>query len=406
MDAIESGTEETLFHQNLRNDSIKFTPWMDKIKEFVLSSDNSRPVPGKASVSIKYGVRREKYILQRTKHAIAKAFKEQYPDCPFEASVLIREFPQNAVTPTSRDMERNTCPTHANVRRLVKALHKIGVAKEIPVSCREMVWCIMCHETPGINVHDPVSYRRECAYSECNRCPKAKVVIPKKYRHGGKDIPVPATVTYSQWENSYIEAKKKKVFGLVKHVARVQDAVTTLVDMLPELKRHIYTSHIQWHAHSTLRSNLDRESVITIEDYQQNMEVIYNEMPTSTAYSGNKTTVAMYPMIFEYLDSDGVLSKATYVFLSDDKQHDHQQVRAFEKEAFRLFREDTGINVVPALFETVNILLLRKNIRPSYSCIKGDSIHIWESDYNHNPGLHLNTFTYDYRPLPLPTIHP
>ena len=184
MDAIESGTEETLFHQNLRNDSIKFTPWMDKIKEFVLSSDNSRPVPGKASVSIKYGVRREKYILQRTKHAIAKAFKEQYPDCPFEASVLIREFPQNAVTPTSRDMERNTCPTHANVRRLVKALHKIGVAKEIPVSCREMVWCIMCHDTPGINVHDPVSYRRECAYSECNRCPKAKVVIPEVHAWG------------------------------------------------------------------------------------------------------------------------------------------------------------------------------------------------------------------------------
>ena len=136
------------------------------------------------------------------------------------------------------------------------------------------------------------------------------------------------------------------MFGLVKHVARVQDAVTTLIDMLPELKRHIYTSHVQWHAHSTLPSNLDRESVITIEDYQQNMEVIYNEMPTSTAYSGNKTTVAMYPMIFECLDSDGVLSKAAYVFLSDDKQHDHQQVRAFEKEAFRLFREDTGINVV------------------------------------------------------------
>ena len=105
------------------------------------------------------------------------------------------------------------------------------------------------------------------------------------------------------------------MFGLVKHVARVQDAVTTLVDMLPELKRHIYTSHIQWHAHSTLRSNLDRESVITIEDYQQNMEVIYREMPTSTAYRGNKTTVAMYPMIFEYLDSDGVPSKAACVLI-------------------------------------------------------------------------------------------
>ena len=100
---------------------------------------------------------------------------------------------------------------------------------------------------------------------------------------------------------------------------------------------------MQWHAHLTFRDNLDATSLITIKDYQQNMEVVYQEMPTSTAYSGNKTTVAMYPMIFEYVDVNGELIKAAYVFLSDDKQHDHQQVRAFEMEAFRLFRRDTGM---------------------------------------------------------------
>ena len=307
---------------------------MDSIKEFVLNSDNSRPVPGKETVSIKYGVRREKYLLQKSKYDIAREFKALHPECPFEPSVLIREFPQNAVTPTNRDNERNSCPTHANVRRLVKALHKIGVAKEIPVSCREMAWCMMCQDTVGVNMHDPVSYRRQCAYSECENCPEVEVVIPVTYTHNKKEIPVPSTVTYSQWEMAYSKEKKKKVVGLVKHIDPVAEAVDQLISMLPELKRHIYTSHIQWHAHSTIRSNLDAYSVITIEDYQQNMEVVYLEQPTSTAYSGNKVTVAMFPIIFEYVDDAGELKKVAYVFITDDKQHDHQQVNLTESPCF------------------------------------------------------------------------
>ena len=122
LEAIHTNTEEDMYEQNIRNDSIKFTAWMGIIKDFVLSSENSRPIPGKETVSIKYGVRREKYLLQKSKHEIASDFNKLHPECPFEASTLIREFLQNAVTPTSRDMERNSCPTHSNIHRRVKAL--------------------------------------------------------------------------------------------------------------------------------------------------------------------------------------------------------------------------------------------------------------------------------------------
>ena len=54
--------------------------------------------------------------------------------------------------------------------------------------------------------------------------------------------------------------------------------------------------------------------------------MVYEEMPTSTSYSGNKMTVAMFPMIFEFLNDYGELNKIAYIFLTDDKQHDHQQV--------------------------------------------------------------------------------
>ena len=161
LEAIHTNTEEDLYEQNIRNDSIKFTEWMGIIKDFVLSSENSRPIPGKETVSIKCWVRREKYLLQKSKHEIASDSKKLHPECPFEASTLIREFPQNAVTPTSRDMARNSCPTHSNIRRRVKALHKIGVVEEVPISCRGMVATIMCADKPGVNFDDPITYLQE-----------------------------------------------------------------------------------------------------------------------------------------------------------------------------------------------------------------------------------------------------
>ena len=51
----------------------------------------------------------------------------------------MKEYPQNVVTPTTRDLEPNTCPVHANARRLIKSLHNAVVALGISVPCRHMV---------------------------------------------------------------------------------------------------------------------------------------------------------------------------------------------------------------------------------------------------------------------------
>ena len=117
---IQEGREEELLKRHTRVDAIKCTEWPAMIKTFVLLPENSRSVPGQQQVSVRYGVRLPKYILLNSRESIASDFKLKYPECPFKASTIMREFPQNAVTPTSRDAERNTCPTHANVRRLVR----------------------------------------------------------------------------------------------------------------------------------------------------------------------------------------------------------------------------------------------------------------------------------------------
>ena len=88
---------------------------------------------------------------------------------------------------------------------------------------------------------------------------------------------------------------------------------------------------------SVHRQGIDDESVITIEDYQQNLEIEYSENPTSMAYSSNKTTVALYPIVLEYKIDDAIY-KSAIAFLSDDKLHDMQQVSEFEKRMFEILR--------------------------------------------------------------------
>ena len=130
-----------------------------------------------------------------------------------------------------------------------------------------------------------------------------------------------------------------KVFGLFQKTETVQEVADCLISKIPKFKKHVFNSYSQWNAHSISRENLDEKSVITIEDYQQNMEVEYNENPTSMAYSSNKTSVALFPICVEYT-VDGMLKKGGIVFISDDKKHDMQQVHAFEKRMFEIIRQN------------------------------------------------------------------
>ena len=340
--AIKNGTVEELLVRNTRCDSIHAnTLWTDRIVEFVLRPDNSRACPGQEKVSIKYGVRRPKFLLRRSRHAIATAFLTEYPDCPFRASTIIREFPQNAVTATARDRQRNSCPYHCNARRLINALHKADIATNVSSSCRGMVWSTMCNDET-IDHDDPTQWNADCVYRICKNCPTLKIDIPTEKK---KQI-----ITYSQWKYGFDQKKKDKqlkknpnkkdagkVFGLFNVTETIEAAVENFLALLPKMRSHIYTAYCQWNAHAVNRVNLDGFSIITIEDYQQNLEIVLMENPTSTAYSTNKVTIALYPICVEY-KIDNVLHKGAVVFLSDDKKHDLQQVASFEKRMFEIVR--------------------------------------------------------------------
>ena len=87
---------------------------------------------------------------------------------------------------------------------------------------------------------------------------------------------------------------EKTMLGLYPYSCNVKEALVLLEYMCKQLRKHIYTAHMQWNAHVQTRGNLNYETFISIEDYQMNIKVMYSENPTSLAYSVNKLTVAMY----------------------------------------------------------------------------------------------------------------
>ena len=102
-----------------------------------------------------------------------------------------------------------------------------------------------------------------------------------------------------------------------------KEALVMLENLCKQLRKHIYTAHMQWNAHVQARENLYYKTFIAIEDYQMNMEVMYGENLTSLAYSANKLTVVMYAICIEFKAADRAIAKGAITFLSADKEHSH-----------------------------------------------------------------------------------
>lgn len=336
--ALKNGEEHTLFEKNIRCDSVLATDWPQKLEQFVLEPENSRAVPGQDTISIRYGKRAPKYLLLKSKREIARNFKTLFPDCKFSESTLIREFPAYAVQPSSRDIERNSCPIHSNARRLVKAINKElrkNKTPSLPTSCKQLSLKIMCND--GSQTVDPLTWNKQCATGECDSCPRLEINVEEEK--------LSAQVPFCQWESRKQnvkdrngEMKEKYVFALYPYTMSMKDAIKMLEQNLPAVRKHVYTAHRQWHAHKVYRENLDESSMISIEDFQMNIDPELVEQPTSTAYSANKVAFALYPICVEYLDNNE-LKKAAIVFISSDKKHDHQQVQRFEERLFEIVRE-------------------------------------------------------------------
>ena len=141
--AVREGKESELFRRSIRKDALRGSSVLDDLVLFLQEERNSRSCPG-ATVSVAYGVRRDKYLLCDSKKNLLKLFMEENPQHRFKTSVLLKGWPRNFKTPSSRNRIRNCCPIHSNFRRLQQALLSAGVGSNITRSCRAASALTMC----------------------------------------------------------------------------------------------------------------------------------------------------------------------------------------------------------------------------------------------------------------------
>lgn len=71
-------------------DRIKATETNNKISDLVIQPENSRAVPDLETISVYCGVCCLKHLLQKAKQNVEKPSEEQYPDCLFSVSTIMR----------------------------------------------------------------------------------------------------------------------------------------------------------------------------------------------------------------------------------------------------------------------------------------------------------------------------
>ena len=215
------------------------------------------------------------------------------------------------MTPTPRDLQRNACPHHTNLRHMLSALHSKNAAKTVSKSCRGVAFVAMC-PSPGSDPMDPLSWKPRCAMGECDECPGLSVdtddcnidqIEVNVWRKGTAGVDASGNI--------------KEIFTMFLDVLTLSDSIDILKQMAKMMKTHIFVAYKQWEFNRSISTKLTpMNSIVTVEDYQQNAEVTLDESPTETNFGKNKIQLAIYPIHSAFkLTEDGPVKYSAITFI-------------------------------------------------------------------------------------------
>ena len=114
-------------------------------------------------------------------------------------------------------------------------------------------------------------------------------------------------------------------------------AVEKLKSFFPQMKVHVFVASQQYEALRLRTLSLKETDLLTIEDYTMNFDIQYMETTTSSHYTANTVTFAGYPVAVRFFDrSKQEVAKGAIIFISEDKQHDFEQVEKFEARVIEI----------------------------------------------------------------------
>lgn len=105
----------------------------------------------------------------------------------------------------------------------------------------------------------------------CSSCPKHATLVPEERKE--------ERVKVVQWGTRHCPLKGKKLHALWEDEKSLVEVAAEYDRQLAILPRHIFTAARQWQAYKELCENLAPGQLLTIEDYQMNLEVSSTMIP-------------------------------------------------------------------------------------------------------------------------------
>ena len=97
--AVDSSEADaaSIFKRRIRRDSIPKTDIPGRLLEFLSNPEHLRALPRHETVSVVYGVRKQKFLLKKRKLELLEIFKKENPEVNFSSRDLLRTWPAHFV---------------------------------------------------------------------------------------------------------------------------------------------------------------------------------------------------------------------------------------------------------------------------------------------------------------------
>ena len=294
---------------------------VNKVKEFYLSEEISRTMPGKKdTVSVSVNGERKSLqkhlILCNLTEAYAK-FKEKYPEMKIGFSKFAELRPKQCVLPgASGTHSVCVCQIHQNMKLMFVGsnLDKLTTDDDYPLkSVQDCVIKLQCNP-PSIS----------CCLGECFQCGNDEALkeqIQNAFENNFIDM-----ITFKRWTNTDRSNLETVVKG-------TDDFVLDFLNILRYYQKHAFLTKMQSNSYKDCKENLIEGEVLVVMDFAENYSFVVQDEVQS--FHWNNDMVTLHPFVAYYKDN-GKLENLNFVVVSECNIHDTVSVHLFLK-FFHLF---------------------------------------------------------------------
>ena len=282
------------------------------------------PLPSKKFVSRKTG--KAQAILKKPIRDYHKEYKEKGGKASLSHFTKCR--PKHVRKMCQTVLNQCLCEYCANASLKINIINKVvGMHSKI----RHVYHAVSLSKCP-----DP---GKDCAYRSCGDCGMHQLE-----NHLSALNNIAETLSWHVWGMKTVQSKQKSVSRMALNTKR-GNGKELLEDFVKEIKflsEHLYRADWQHKQFQILRNAqpFPQDTIMSVMDFAENYATFYQDEVQGAHWHHDQVTI--HPVSSYYRCQNGDCTKTvneSMIFISNDLQHDHHSVHAFQVEAFKHLTE-------------------------------------------------------------------